>query len=229
MRLYRYAKGDRVRYLILASLAGCIDFYDLQDRATSTAEICGLDGGMVMRDEVLYDPNISDDCRKAILSDFRANGLTHSEQTLINGAYGLLAYDWQEFRDDSIPSLEDARFGDEPFGWVMYNWTAAQFKETVEYESSDSSAAYNPARDELRLDKYMTCLSAAQMLMHEAHHAAEGSRHITCDNGEENGCDDGDTGAYTVSVLVMESAPADSEGVWYVIDTLVESYKWRIQ
>jgi len=216
---------------------GCFsNFDDLRDRATKAALVCDLTGNSVMGLEVFRDPNISSDCRARILFDFRAEELTpESEQALINGAWSLLKYDWEKIDDPSLyGELAHARehLGiDQPEGFLIYSWVTSQFRRTTYKFGKNSAAAYNGHYDELRMDDYMTPFNGALGLVHEAHHAATGSRHVRCPNSPaySRQCDRGVLGAYSASIAIVKAAPETTdEYVDLVIERNILGYQDRV-
>lgn len=218
-----------MRYLLLISLAACT-FYDLQDRATDTAYVCAVGADQPMGLEVFNDADVSEECRESILSDFRAESLSEqSEQALVNGSWALLNYDWIDIKDQSL-SLEIDKvrdmLGEQPNGFTLYNWSTAQFESTT-YKRGDSAAAYNPHRDQLLLDDYLTPLDGAVVLIHESHHGS-GSHHVKCSFAKDLQCDKDNMGAYTASIAMLNSAPSVEDYVDDVISDTISYYETMI-
>lgn len=229
--MYRCRETSMLTWILITALSGC-NFYDLQDRATETAHACKLNANSNMGTEVFYDPDVPDECRAMILLDFRAKDLSgDSEQTLVNGAWGLLNYDWRDISDPSMFSeLQNVRdtLGEQPNGFTLYNWSAAQFRVTIYQDLKNSDAAYRRGLDQLKLDKRLTPFMGAIALTHEAHHA-RGSSHIKCSYEPMDGCDGDNLGAYSASIAMLAAAPSADEYVDKVIADTIEEYQTRIE
>ena len=235
-----------MRFWVLAVLVGCANVYDVQERAESTADICGVDASGTFEDSnVLFYPSISQGCVDAILDDYNADDslreqdLTNpgdfeswgtAQGSLVGGGWALLNYDWQIDHmslNGSICVIE-AELGDAPDGWSLYNWSTAQFKSTTEHYSWRYQAAYNVANDQLRMDDPLSPLFAAGAIVHESKHA-EGSGHVACwYDKKSKQCDRDWSGAYGASWAMFDSVNTEDPLLLKIADNELERYRNRI-
>lgn len=182
--------------------------------------VCKLNNNNSMQTEALFDIKVETRCKDQILLDFRAENLTpEQEQTLVNAAWSLMYYDWQQSDHVSM-----AVFRNQP----LYETVVSSFGKTVGVSNKNYTTAYNPYWNELRIHEPMTPLLGAVALVHEAHHSLLNSDHVDCPAGIKAGCDDNNHGSYSASIAMLESAPSDSQHINNVIVDLIQQYEERI-